>query len=867
MALPIIDKRSETPPPKENVSSAAVGHLGLDRVKFFTHVQDNLGVTALEVLGQLGCETHILTDGERSPEDGVVLFSDLQAENNRKMTARLAGHRNIENRPLWAVNSPLSITLLQGGKNLDKAVTWSARRVEDWLAQGLQGFPTTFNQAKQHGEELEKWTNDVRRVFTGKPWDVTPGLHPEKRRKVKKQGNAWVVATQTKQAAREKILNFVESLSEEERLKEALLIHQLGAFNRDVCLSMPPEQLHSTYTRLVKRLALVVEASQPGAGSDFYKFVEEVNLEQLSERTSFMPKVEALLVYGRDYEKLRPLEQAVCDQYQLSDEQSHFSRIMDTNELLGIKRIVGVVDAGDPLVVRMMLNAARYRGDLGLKEYYPVPHKPNVETADLRDPLTPRQVRKTYPFVNAVFSADSKRLAQDMMEIYRRLITQYPLELTMLMLEEWLMRNQIQDHDASFTASQLIRKDGNKFELKLVNVGGGKVVVKGTETKVFDFPPDNTALGSLKGQAAHRVTTLQVNPGDQIFVFPKTAGLVDLKSISLSNTVGMQVNLKKHEQYKTFEWTRKHVQEGLTTLIEELTAMKPPLVDIQFGHVHGDRDPDEDQVVGSIIAGALAKALHQAGITTEQRPLSDNYHVLDRLDFPKWIQLLMENSGLPITEVQFEDALITRHFGDQLIARLFKLRPDLIFEQGGNFYLRPEGQQNMAIELYDGVTEENPKGRMGCIPFQLGLEVYRLNPALANTIYKDYITTNFPDSLVAQWWRDYPEATYQELLYRNVYLLPADQRMALKARVDEEIDRPFAEKCQSGDTSMLDTLIESADLNRVLMHVLEGFYEGQELKSTAMWQSLNLPPFKMRRIHFNRGTGKMEVKDWNRKQL
>ncbi|MBI5123679.1 hypothetical protein HZA75_07510, partial [Candidatus Roizmanbacteria bacterium] len=311
----------------------------------------------------------------------------------------------------------------------------------------------------------------------------------------------------------------------------------------------------------------------------------------------------------------------------------------------------------------------------------------------------------------------------------------------------------------------------------------------------------------------------------------------------------------------------EHVQEGLTTLIEELTAMKPSLVDIQFGHVHGDRDPDEDQVVGSVIAGTLAKALHQAGIATQQRPLSDNYHVLDRLDFPKWISLLQENSGLPITEVQFEDALITRHFGDQLIARLFKLRPDLIFEQGGNFYLRPEGQQNMAVELYDGVTQENPKGRMGCIPFQLGLEVYRLNPALANAMYKDYIMTNFPDSLVAQWWQDDPEATYQELLYHHVYLLPADQRMALKAIVDEEIDRPFAEKCQRGETSMLDKQIKGADLNRVLMHVLEGFYEGQELKSTAMWQSLDLPPFKMRRIHFNRGTGKMEVKDWNRKQL
>jgi len=261
---------------------------------------------------------------------------------------------------------------------------------------------------------------------------------------------------------------------------------------------MLPEQLQETYTRLLKKIALVAEASQPGAGNNFYKLVDESNLEQLAERSLFMPKVEALLVYGKSYEELKPNEQAVCDQYQLGDEQSHFSKIMDTNELLGIKRIVGVADAGDPLVVRMMLNAARYRADLGLKGYYPVSHKPNVETTDLRNPLAPRQVRKTYLFVNAVFSADSKKLAHDMMEIYRRLITQYPLERTMLMLEEWLMKNQIQDPDLSFTAAQLFRKDGDKFELKILNVGGRKVVIKGNETKILDFPPDNAELGSLK---------------------------------------------------------------------------------------------------------------------------------------------------------------------------------------------------------------------------------------------------------------------------------------------------------------------------------------------------------------------------------
>ncbi|MBI3366689.1 hypothetical protein HY041_03620, partial [Candidatus Roizmanbacteria bacterium] len=331
-------------------------------VKYYTHRTDRLGVLALKILRQYDCQTVLLDDTQTAPADGIVFFSHDFSEDTSKLT-RMAGYKTIDDRPEWALNSPFTIALRDGGKNnFDEAILTGARRVEQWLVGGCTDLPKSFNRVDQNQEMINQWLRSVRDVFGGNQWGITPLLHPQKIKKEKAHGKGFKVSTGDYAKATDIPL---PPETEEALRQKAMFVHRLGAFNFDVCLTMPAEKLHETYTKLVKRLALTAEAAETGAGEQFYQLVRGLNEEQLSNETVVMPQFEALLVYGKPYDQLGDREKKVCDMYQIANEQSHFSRIMDTNELLAdIKRIVGTADAGDALVVRMMANAARYRKDL-----------------------------------------------------------------------------------------------------------------------------------------------------------------------------------------------------------------------------------------------------------------------------------------------------------------------------------------------------------------------------------------------------------------------------------------------------------------------------------------------------------------------
>lgn len=729
-----------------------------------------------------------------------------------------------------------------------------------WMLKTLSGVETLDGKVGYHHLESHK--------VTPFPWGMKKAPSSGK---IKARGSGW----QPKMSTTASTVEEDAPLSMDQLEKEIEFVSLLGAFNREVGRSMSTTTLHRFYRQLVKRLALVAESAKSGGGALLYKLVASLTAQELSgDREKVLPRFESLFLYGILYENLDGNQRALANEFQLADEQSHFSRIMDVDALRDqIKLVVGTASAGDPLIARMIMNAARLREDKGIKAYFELPHDPIVEVGNYRNPLAPFQVRSHYPYLACVLSASSKELARDLMEIFRKLIVQYPLESTFFMLEEWLMRMGVDDPSISFSAAQVVRNEDDSYRVKIVGVGGGTVLIQrvsGKTIRQFSVVGDHygqgrIAVGRSDFQQPHYSFEEQITAGDRIFLFPVTDPEPNLVNPNPAAEVSIQVSSSKHRTLTTFKWTDEYVNDQLREMIERVMELAPSRVDIQFAHVHGDRDPGEDQVVGSKIAGAIGRALSRKGVNVETRPLSDNYHVVDRLDFRSWIALMEKHSGLSISEVQFEDALISRHLGDELIARLYKTHPDDIVAQGGNIYFRPPEIGNMMIELYDGVSTSDARGRMGCVPFQVGFELYRMNPEWVNAAYRTYIFDNFPNSLVASWWRRSPDASYQRLMLENVYLLPCAERMALKARVDAEVDRSYQAKCVSGLTPLLDGLLEATDFEKVvLLHVLEGFYDAQEKKSSALWQAGGFPKVFQWRVSFQRHTGMIKALDWNR---
>lgn len=795
---------------------------------------------------------------------------ELFSRNDNLMVALLHdAHRKLAGQRRFSpVNYSLPVASSDGERII---VLFDDPHVRGGVVQQTVVWAQKFLAGKTDARGLVGYQHPSGKV-TELPWGTAKGKTPA--RKAKAPGSGWSVATATAASVSEpKVVVLTPAMLE----KEAALVALLGAFNFEVALSLEPAQLHQVYTQLVKRLALVAETAAAGGGEHLFHLVARLSAESLRRpKLEVMPEFEAVLLFGRPLVQLDEAQRKMAAEAQISDEQSHFSRIMDVDDLAGVKRQVGMADAGDPRIARMLMNVARLREDLGVVVYPPLPHQALVETANFRNPKAPFITRTRYPYLTCVISAGTGGLARDLMKIFGKLIVHYPLDIVFVMMEEWLMRNGVADSEVSFTAAQLVRKSDREYEARLVGVGGGAAVIRSGDssltyrfaTRGQEYGEGELAVGRPDFQQPYLRWMVSVQPGDEVFVFPVARDLegVEPKKLNRAQEASFMVSATKHKIQRTFAWTDAYVQEHLATLVEEIARIAPDRVTIQFGHVHGDREPGQDQVVGAQITRALARALQSRGISgLEFHPLSDNYHVIDRLDFRKWIALLEEHSGFKVTEVQFEDALISRCLGDALIARIYRRHPELLVHQGGNHYLRPAGREDMLVELYDGVPRPEIKGRQGCVPFQLGFELYRLNPDWMNAAYRRYIMQMYPESLVAAWWADWPEATYQQLMLKHVYLLPSAQRMELKARVDEEIDRPYGAKCASGQALFLEDLLAAAATEKVvLLHVLEGFYDGQERKSTAMWQACEMPKVHQWRVSFNRHTGELQALDWNR---
>jgi len=887
---------------------------GKKKVYFCTVKNDEMGVKALKTLKNHGYNIKILKDGELALPVDIAFFtlsSDYTDDwgDWSGQHLRLAGYRLNEVAPQWAKTTPLKVSILAKGEEFDeakfrKAVIGIAGIYEELFTtteEVPKWFSTWFSQIKDGDKEaFKKWQSRVKEAVGDKIGKVS--LRASKKKLQKRKQWELEVLTKPKRSKR-KI-----QLSENQREFEAKIIALIGAFDEKTGLTLLDSQLHSLYQRLLKRLALVAEAAKPRGGAELFRLIQGLEGDRIS-REKTMPLFEAILLYGRPYEQLSPEEKIVANEFQIADEQSHFSRIMDVDELQDWSRAQsGLKVAGNPLIARMLLNAARKREELGIKTYYPL--RGVVEAANYRrNPLEPFQVKKKYPHIACVISASKEILARDLMEMYRRLIVSAPLEIVFLMLEEWLTSMGVVDLDLSFTAAQIMAKD-ERYEAKLINVGGGAVIIRGSENQLIRFETSDGAVGQIDLQLSHQSKVLPVKIGDEIFLFPKTElPIRGTEEVNYSRDVVIAVD-KSIRPVGSFEWRPEYIRNRLQGPVNKLWGHYEHLmrVDIDFGHVHADRDPGEDQKIGAMIAGVLAGMFKGWGKKIDEgsameireaikrypgeydtmeietlengekfltckiqtRPVIDNYHVIDRIDVKKLVAFLEKHSGLKITEINFEDALIWRHLGDEIIALLFQNQPQNIIRQGSNWYYK-DPKSGTLVELYAKVT--NPEidcGVQGCVPAQLGYELYRLNPDWMNEAYRKYILERFPDSLVAQWWKEEPQLPYQELILKHVYSLPCEERMVLKEKIDKQIDRPFKQKSQ--EIISLHDLIKKP-MYLVLFHILENFYDAQELKSTTLWQSLAKPSgflfpwfpwVDQYRISFDRYTGRMKILDWNR---
>jgi hypothetical protein len=706
-------------------------------------------------------------------------------------------------------------------------------------------------------DQAVAWTE---RAITGKynenPWGPTRGVHKSRIRP-----RTWVSQTPTEVTPLP--LPQVQ-LSPKERHRMALIVDAFGAFNYEVGMAMEDSRLFYVYWQTLKALALVAEQARTGAGKLLLETISKIDIDELSEDIKkeggwkVLPKIEAILVFGKPFEELNEKEREICNLCRLVDEFRHFSRIMDPD--LMVKRIVGVADAGNPRITRLLGYAKDYRVRLGIFESWPIPSKRIAEAFRFKDPLHPILVRRYPPYLGIAVSASTPSLARDIAKILERLIIQYSIEETIAMVEDWLS-NKETDPNVSIVGFQ-IHNDGEKIKVLAIGIGGGAVRIRGSVNRIIQIPKG--PVGKVDFQSPIYREIIEVKSGDTIEAVPAT--FPGLESLTLEKPImgpvaRIKINSMKHRPSLPFQWTKEYVLKKIKPFIEEIKKRRPDVVRIQVGHIHADRDFGPEQRVACFIAKCLIEELEKLGIKVEVEPLIDNYHVVDRVNVANFLEEVSKALGRKVNKVAFEASLLSRELGNQVIKRLYQRCPEKIVVIGSNVYLKVS--ETMIIELYDGVGDFTKKGRQGCVPFEAGYEIRRLNPKLASKLFKETILKERPDSIIAKWWKEKPDIEdFEELTFHFVYTRPPEERARLKREM-EEVDRPYKEKILEGGTELLDEIMKNKE-NVVLIHILEGVYAAQENKFAHLMQLAGLLPIPVYRISFQSDTGEIEILDASR---
>ena len=167
------------------------------KVRFVAHEWDEMGVKALRILEEAGCEVARLKgDTGALSTDVVFLFLESGVEKGKRLRIPTYDLKNV---PVWACNSLFLVVVCDpSSRDFQEAVLEAARMYESWFYGGFEGAP--WGQDPQNPDKLELfmyWKREVELVvqnLEGQPFWKTPGLNQKSR---ESQRPSWRGSMQT----------------------------------------------------------------------------------------------------------------------------------------------------------------------------------------------------------------------------------------------------------------------------------------------------------------------------------------------------------------------------------------------------------------------------------------------------------------------------------------------------------------------------------------------------------------------------------------------------------------------------------------------------------------------------------------------
>lgn len=661
----------------------------------------------------------------------------------------------------------------------------------------------------------------------------------------------------------------------------AEILHEYSGIDKSVFSSISTEQSLQEYKKLIKEFQLIVSILHKGNPGSLKSLTRKYS-EGLISKKDLLSNINALIEFGVLYHLLNGVQKSSVDNQEIQEELQHFWRIMGVDSLLQdhnnvrIKRIVGEISEIMDFCTNLercahLINERINHHNLrkGKKVVMLSNSKPEANVTIVNQHEVMLQ-RKNDPVTGIIIHSEqiSESELKKLAILFEKLVLKYDLEISLILFDYYLtniysgrakFRIAVWQEFVASSIRYVKAFISGYFEVKLLNLINKELSFRKiykTRKPVGDFdetdyfhlemrtkPSDTLVISNLHN--SHRKYHNDFKQEDMIDMIKNSNTLTSYKRkyrkvlmdyAKLDNTAIAFVPLGKAKEIKQESITQKKVQkllEPLISYIESLLPQKKVTISLEAGHIHADRELSYKQIEGMRIGGYVSQILKTKfpEIRVIHEPMIDDDHVVNRIDYAMYKDIASSNK-YKFDEIIFESSPLIRQVAIDLYKYIEKTSPSLLEKKGSNIYLKLGN--NKFIELLEGIDEECV---VGCVLFDAGLCLYRK--------YKDIINS----SVIEQYGDFFKENNSQSIHQiqqgiNNKIIDPITRKKEFQTVFDEFLGKKSLSRSYFGYIDRIKQFDKMSNNSEavILVNVLEGFYNTQQVKLNSLFKLLGIPP-------------------------
>jgi hypothetical protein len=608
----------------------------------------------------------------------------------------------------------------------------------------------------------------------------------------------------------------------EDRGTKENLLGAFSAIDVDVADELDKERVDTHFRRFMLRATALT----------FYHGLETPRdfLRELSSTEEAFDVANSFLEAGVLPDKA---DSEILDRRELQQEFVHFSRIVDVPSQqdregvnhLHTKRLRKSTDLPDTLKVTTELMTVTRSRHIQRGKNLPLPRRraPGVSTKTIANSIEVQYPDHDADYVLLV--RGNSRFRRKVTFFHRNLLPYLTPEEALLALYTYLAEGELNTDGSISLLSRT--PDGSVRQTNWSRPAGSP-----------DSDPIawcDTTLPTIKpaSEPSELDFTTVADQIDIEWTVNESDNVWEIKMWDENESVELSLEVPANEQPDIDELSQEAIKQ---VEAESLSSVRS----IECGHLHLDREIDNDQRAGMRIGIDVFHRLQELGHDVSLRPMVDDDHVIVQLSPEEYRNFfesyLIEGDSFELIP---ESSPITRAIVVALFDRLKDqgLADELDY-RGGNVYL--DVSEQTTIELF-----EDFEGRCdnGCAFFEIGLLIYRTAPEkfteyFNNRFETDSLHDQIADILSKDLSHDERRSEIEELYAQfEPVTSPQDPDEEFTALVEE-------------------VLAEAQGDQPVHMNILEDYYELQQHKVRELLARLDVP-ITLKSLHYNTANGRI----------